>query len=1148
MLGTLDARVSFAPPTRTRTLCAAVVAALAAALLALALAPAAAWADEAQGDDAPDWAPAVTVSANQDGLPAGQVRIEAAGTNDNIVAVDAADLSLTLPEGLSLVEGQASAHADALEPGATLTLQAVVAASPDAGAAASGNGTALAKTGDAAWPVALAAAILAAAVVVVLAYRRWRRAGAQALSVVLVLALAAGLAPAVPSAAHADEAASGSDTAAAETTTAANTASTTVALGGRDFAVSASFAVALPAGASEQAEAELTTETYVAVGATSSHVSLTSSEPLAQHVDASAVTLDAGLAGYAVTEAERVSDTRLDLVIARTEGGEAASEDAGDGLVLIDASAFAADVAQGVGIVAVVAADAVLEEADTSAGQGPQADGTFVLPISLGSGEFAGAPDATAFTVPASADVQVTAVSYEPGARSATVTLAAPGATPQERFDALDAALTAGGIRIAASATNCGEVTAASDDVERGEAYGYETTALEYADATLTAAVGIVGVRDLDGADGGAAEVTCEAKVATVDGGEVDLRRTGAGNISIVNALAADGDASDHACVQVGGIEVTGADTLRFTLAVDDEAAQVAWELVTDGNGDGRLVDDLEADADLFDYTLSAYEVTVAGGGIANQWGVALDAATASLAYVSDVQDEPAALANSVNGVAGASARTASNAASSSALTDVLKQFQTAKDVLSAIGQFSKLFKAGGNPFAAVGSVLGISAGDSGTSPSPYTTEDVVKRLDSMQESIKSIENEVRSLSTQLEKIQARNEYLKSVNTMLEITSVLNEGLPDLVKGVTDKVDLSSASDVMSSDDQGRMRALAASTAVHSRLNNHTTYGLTTKLGTYLLGEPALSAKSVCDLYYAYVETYYNWDSETFEAKQRFLTYVGTAYAYGYIASMCELNVAIADAQSEGDRAGLEQSQKDLVAQAGRVVKLLIGTQGEDGTVTEESALAAGAKARSDGKIRNLVVNDVFLPGDCTVEYGFNQSSYIKGSSAEAALQDCNAAIFGTYAVRTRITEDSFKEMISRLGALAESPSYSGPKTIAAELEANGFSYGKSNVFYRASKNLSFRSAAFLESRSSGDERYQFVIATNYRRIKVSETRLTGQYRFSGDVLDIRNGKIIRGVTLATVDTSTDARKIRRTAQFTVYDYKAVGADQSQTA
>ena len=72
------------------------------------------------------------------------------------------------------------------------------------------------------------------------------------------------------------------------------------------------------------------------------------------------------------------------------------------------------------------------------------------------------------------------------------------------------------------------------------------------------------------------------------------------------------------------------------------------------------------------------------------------------------------------------------------------------------------------------------------------------------------------------------------------------------------------------------------------KLLGTTVYTDTMSLGTLILGT---GQKDIVSDYYNWLETYYNWDPETFVAKDEYLASVMMAYLYGYGASMAYLNV-----------------------------------------------------------------------------------------------------------------------------------------------------------------------------------------------------------------------------------------------------------------
>lgn len=1123
---------------------------LAMTLPAAAGMPSAAWGDELS-DDEPDWTPPVSVSVERDGLPDDQARVVAEGVNDTAYPVGESVLELALPQGLALVDGVLSASADSLDAGDGLRVEAIVApeghAGAGGGAAGSANGSSgdpsgLAGTGDSAAVLVVCAVMLVAGGVAVLAWRR-RRAAKAALSVVVVLCLTMGMVPVVSTAAHADEA-YGASPAVAEAAVSQGSASATLELAGASYALSAMMSVRPAVEDPEDVdEADLTAACDVAVGATSARVEFELTAPLADALDAGMVLLDGSLAPWSVDSVERTGETSFALRMS----GPALSDDS-DGSVALSAAAFKDSPEGGWGVVAVTEPEALIAEADASAGQGYDADaGLFVLPVDLGAAEIADGASAADVSVPADPSIRVTALSAEPGAHEATVSLSVPGATPAAQLAVLDAALTSGGIAFGSGALTCGELTAVSQAADDAAAYGASVSALEYVQPTVVGIARAVAEGAGEGADGHAplSEVTFEVDLACVDGGSVNLVEGGSTRLECF---------LDDESFAIGTIEVIDEDTVSVTVGLGVDHRDVLEALIDDIDGDGLCGHDAEGALDELGLLLASCAVRIDSGGVADKWGIPQESVVAPILYDPDgafgsmAAADPAAAANAFSSDASSAVALASEGGAA-AYSTATESLEAVNEALRAIGEFANAFAEGqvGDWFTGAGSVFGFIAHViEGAEGEFYTMEDVVERLDTMQESLNSIERQVSGLSIQLDAIETRAAYRESINPLLSSTSSLTRGIASLVQKNLRALNLKTVAasfDELSATDQQTLRSLAAATAAYSRTKNTTTTALVDQLGSMLLGNTAIGATGVAQLYFDYVDTYYNWEPETLPARSSFLTYVGTAYVYGYMAAMCELNVQYANA-SEGDKAGIQQSIDDLVEQAGQVAALLAGTEDGQGKWTE-SDLATRTRERADGKVLNLVTGDAYTRTDAST------ASLTAGFSATALLvcpgaQDNFDAVYKNrrfndlkaYTLATDVSGEQFQEMAKRLTALSKQSGYSGPTTLAEEIEKMGLYYQKTYVNSRSDGSLR---SSWIESGQKYTGRY--VISVNPNKVvKASKPSVKHAYVYTGDVFNIYTGKVETGVELSWIQEKYKPWKFKWAISMSASDYKVAVA------
>lgn len=327
--------------------------------------------------------------------------------------------------------------------------------------------------------------------------------------------------------------------------------------------------------------------------------------------------------------------------------------------------------------------------------------------------------------------------------------------------------------------------------------------------------------------------------------------------------------------------------------------------------------------------------------------------------------------------------------------------------------------------FSGVGSVLGfVSKMVDISSPPQYTLADVMSRLDTMQESLNALEGGVSQLNMQLESFESRSAYRTAVAQLSSYTGILGEddGIALLVRNALGKVDVKSGASSfaeLSEADQKELRLLAESTRAYSQRHGTETIALTKGLGDLITGNAAISANGIGSLYFDYVDTYYNWEPQTFDARKQFLAYVGAAYINGYTASMCELNVELADAKAAGDESSvraIESAQKTLAKQAGKVGEIISGEVDETGKLVSESKLSSRTHARADGGVLNLVTKSVFATessnkaGMIAVSSVANHS----GMDYDAVLKSRNIGRVNIDKLDTVISEAQFVDMGKR--------------------------------------------------------------------------------------------------------------------------------------
>ena len=147
-------------------------------------------------------------------------------------------------------------------------------------------------------------------------------------------------------------------------------------------------------------------------------------------------------------------------------------------------------------------------------------------------------------------------------------------------------------------------------------------------------------------------------------------------------------------------------------------------------------------------------------------------------------------------------------------------------------------------------------------------------------------------------------------------------------------------------------------------LLNTTVYADTVNLGSMITGT---GTKDVVSDYYSWIETYYNWDPETFEIKDVYLGCMITSYLYGYLSSMAYLST-VEGTGTDAEKLNATLAKEDLGKQADQVLKKLVGQRervwDQDSMTYKEkfqkSPLRQATEPLANKKIRCLINEHVY--------------------------------------------------------------------------------------------------------------------------------------------------------------------------------------------
>lgn len=673
------------------------------------------------------------------------------------------------------------------------------------------------------------------------------------------------------------------------------------------------------------------------LGATKLAYGFESDIPYADTITTDMIELGGGFASWTVVSLERESDTLVSLELA---GGSPVTEDGGT--ILFKKGSFENGRASSMAVLSGRAAEPFLVNADASDGQG-YVGGAFVIPVNIDVALFSARVSPSDFSCPADSSISIDRVELIDGNR-ALLTMTVPGTTPEEQFAVLDTALTEGGISVASHATNSDDLLCASHAVAAAAQsldgdFPYGTSALEYVKATIDASiVALTGVLNSDGGVSCTAQVTLEA----IDGGTIDLTTIDSADIEVVNSLRDDAPVIDP-----GSLSIIDASTFTFTHTVS--AARAVSTSPESALTQQAIDQNIASLTSLF----AGCRLNLARG-IRNAWGI----------------DQP--VSNLRLGIR------SGNAISMQATDRVTteKALEATKETLTCIGEFvSAIISISdgkldgvGDLISGVGSIFGIAASIYGAADHElYTIDEVMEKLMDVDSSIDAVSAQVGSIDRKLEAIESRLEYLVSMDTFTNLCQKVygagKDGLMPHVRDCLNSINLHQAPDDLTQDmkyddlDENTQKQLDEFFDRSTGYTNNRTHDLFMELSGYLIDTPTRA--NICDSYFDYIASYFNWEPETYEPRRLFISYVMDAFIFAYIADMAETTVAAHRAQVLNDSVALKRQQDRLSAildRAPKVIEKIVGKI-KDGKVTEPSSIWKRLEDYDSNHIVNLVAS-----------------------------------------------------------------------------------------------------------------------------------------------------------------------------------------------
>lgn len=838
--------------------------------------------------------------------------------NDSANAWSDVRLQAILPQGATLVDSSASLSSATarVEPGGMLEL--VLSVKMGEGSVSTAGK--LVSTGDALPPgtvgaLALGAAALAGLCCVLFARSRSLRAKAgQSVSLFLAAALVVGLAPSFPSIAWGEEVEG----------TAGFTVSGKAVCASPSLAIEAQLVVGSVSIVDSASIAQVVTSDGqgISANAQSAVIRLDSDVPFADDLSKDDLILGEQFEALSIHSVERLSDCEVEVLLDGDTGNAG-----GDGLIVFPGGSFADASARGSALVAVESPVIVF---DPEQGFYDAGTSVFTLPLSVENGRFAADASASAF---AFSNQALNAVGFAVDASDdhrAELQVKVGASTPQDQFEALGEVLDAKGkdeLVVDGSLLVGYPVINLANDLVEGPAESL-------ASAIYAAPYGSVSVTDVEDPAEGLVKVHGRVQLAVEDG-TLDLQNTEQVTFPVFSEQVDSGFLGNET-VELGELYDDGFSFSFFFNLPADAVEDLKTSLVDLGveDAEGTLRENIEA-------LVSCAQVRLVDGVVLNAYGIGQDTC--------DVHLSPGSLSqSSVLGNPTDDAKTA---------------FETLEFLANAIGGFAQ---GKGNISNGIGSLFGLIASFLNTTPE-VTLTDIYNELKTMEGQMTVMQREIEGLAGKLDQIDKRAGYVANWAEIKHRMTTLDGygALYKILMENIDKADTGESYDDFNDKNKILLGNYVRAMKKQENLTKTTSYAETMALGDLILGQ----GEDVVSEYYSWLESYYNWDPETFSAKSTYLGSLFTAYTYGYGSTMAYLNALNGiegdpDDPFSGGAGPYSKNIESLKSQAERVTLKIYGTVELDGQgkpyLAKPSDYYQNTQALSGGKIKNLVTNKVY--------------------------------------------------------------------------------------------------------------------------------------------------------------------------------------------
>lgn len=348
-------------------------------------------------------------------------------------------------------------------------------------------------------------------------------------------------------------------------------------------------------------------------------------------------------------------------------------------------------------------------------------------------------------------------------------------------------------------------------------------------------------------------------------------------------------------------------------------------------------------------------------------------------------------------------------------------------------------------------SLLGVLTQDDAAQ---YTCNDIMHKLYDVENQISGVSSQVYNLQNSLENFQAESFYrddMRQIDGFKELLCKdgdgVRQGLITLNNALNEYKELdengnptdtacSLETPVERMPQEARDAAMSLINQFNSMAAQYTNKDSVAGTEFVLAGAITDHDNNFINDYFNLLNKRFNWDVESFSAKQDFLVMLAQMYVNAYSIENAELRLQIANAKTAGeDTAALENRLASLAERAARVKVALFGEDGNSGFAADASAKGNTATCYVTGQTFDLGTYA------CVSAYSPScfEGAYAEGTKGRA--DKCASS----WSANSTFTTDQVVQMVSRLNAMKKAgcaPKKSDGSEadgILEEMEAIGF-------------------------------------------------------------------------------------------------------------